>query len=384
MMKTLIGDESPSYDTASLKLIGSDRTVSAEVTLERIWGTACDLGVTRLADITGLDCVGIPTYSAVVPASCDRISVYSGKGARAADAKVGALMEAVERQTVLRARPLIVEGSFRELQKRHLVVDPRRMNHQLQTGYTEDQIYCWVFGTELLSKEQVLVPAKFAGYMWNDVPHPSCFQWNTTNGMAAGNTWDEAVAQGLCELIERDAWALAEIGAHILPRVRDRLVNGLCGSPIDDLCMFPVLVLEHHELFERFIEAGIRPVAHDITSELGVPTVFVSVLDDRLPNLPMVHAGLGCHLDGCSAVRRALTEAAQSRCVDIQGAREDLESAEVGGTMMNLHTRRARCVDHGLWYTSECGLRRNLEVQESTKLSWWILLPTERHSRSFV
>ena len=54
------------------------------------------LGVTRLANITGLDRVGIPVYAAVVPKSDGIISVYNGKGRRPIDAKVGALMEAID------------------------------------------------------------------------------------------------------------------------------------------------------------------------------------------------------------------------------------------------------------------------------------------------
>ncbi len=83
------------------KIAGTQRTLHAEDTLHRVHEAARTLGVTRLADITGLDHVGIPTYNAVVPASADAISVYTGKGLRPVDAKVGALMEAIERQTIL-------------------------------------------------------------------------------------------------------------------------------------------------------------------------------------------------------------------------------------------------------------------------------------------
>jgi ribosomal protein S12 methylthiotransferase accessory factor len=86
------------------KVAGTQRTLHAEETLNRVHESARTLGITRLADITGLDHVGIPIYSAIVPASADAISVYTGKGLSPVDAKVGALMEAIERQTILRAR----------------------------------------------------------------------------------------------------------------------------------------------------------------------------------------------------------------------------------------------------------------------------------------
>ena len=55
------------------------------------------IGITRLANITGLDRVGIPAYSAVVPRSQDILSVYNGKGVSDLAAKVSAAMEALER-----------------------------------------------------------------------------------------------------------------------------------------------------------------------------------------------------------------------------------------------------------------------------------------------
>lgn len=39
----------------------------------------------------------------------------------------------------------------------------------------------------------------------------------------------------------------------------------------------------------------------------------------------MAHSGLGAHPDINVAVRRSLPEFAQSRCVDIQGVREDVQ-----------------------------------------------------------
>src|SRR5688500_7273953 len=52
-------------------------------------------GVTRLADVTRLDRIGLPVWQAVRPMS-RALSVHQGKGATDADAQVGALLEAVE------------------------------------------------------------------------------------------------------------------------------------------------------------------------------------------------------------------------------------------------------------------------------------------------
>src|ERR1035438_2801079 len=138
----------------------SERAVSAEETLTRASRAAGGFGVTRLADITGLDRLGIPVYTAVVPKSDDPISVYNGKGIWPVDAKAGALMEAIERQTALRAILPTVEGSLRELRRgRPAVADPQSFNHKLRNGYDEDRAYLWTEVYDLMTNEPVLVPA---------------------------------------------------------------------------------------------------------------------------------------------------------------------------------------------------------------------------------
>src|ERR1700761_3207352 len=98
-----------------LKVDGIQRSIPAAETAASAAAVAESLGVTRVADITGLDRIGIPVYSAIVPDSADNISVYNGKGRRPIDAKAGALMEAIERQTAVKVRLPFIEGSFHHL-----------------------------------------------------------------------------------------------------------------------------------------------------------------------------------------------------------------------------------------------------------------------------
>ncbi|MHB8529334.1 MAG: hypothetical protein ACYC8V_07475, partial [Caulobacteraceae bacterium] len=56
---------------------------------------AAACGVTRLADITGLDFIGVPVFQAIRPWS-RALSAHQGKGLSAEAARIGALMEAVE------------------------------------------------------------------------------------------------------------------------------------------------------------------------------------------------------------------------------------------------------------------------------------------------
>jgi ribosomal protein S12 methylthiotransferase accessory factor len=69
--------------------------VSSEETIARVRPHLPALEVTRLADVTGLDRIGLPVYCAIRPRGLILQST-NGKGARVADAQASALMEAVE------------------------------------------------------------------------------------------------------------------------------------------------------------------------------------------------------------------------------------------------------------------------------------------------
>jgi YcaO-like protein with predicted kinase domain len=332
------------------KVDGIDRVIPASETLLNISGTAESLGVTRLADITYLDRVGIPVFTAVVPKSDDIISVYNGKGRRPIDAKVGALMEAIERQTALKARLPMVEGSFAKLSQSCNVLDPKSINQELSEDYSEHVVYHWVQGIDIVTDAVILVPADLAGYRWNASLSRRCFIRSDANGLASGNCREEAICHALCELVERDAWTMAEIGAHQLPRARRSLAfgpNARNGS--DDLGMFPTVHADENELVHKFYEADLFPVIHVITSEIGVPTIIAAVAEEYIPGFPMVHGGFGSHPDANVALTRALTELAQSRCVDIQGVREDLKLSTTAPSGFPTHTKRVSAIDPTSW-----------------------------------
>ena len=348
------------------KVIGTQRTVAPEETFHRVFAEARSLGMTRLGDITGMDRLGVPTYCAIVPKSRDIISVYTGKGLERIDAKVGALMEAIERQTALRAQLPTVTGSVEELRRDHTVLDPREAMLEFLPDYSEARDYSWVCGHELISQGDVLVPAGLASYFWQNILPGPFVALSSTNGLASGNVKEEAICQALCELIERDAWTLADIGAHLIPWARRRLAEPeTADSGEDDFEIFQSLELQNDPVLELFEIAGLHPVVHDITSDIGIPTAFVAVLDEAFPGFPMVHAGLGTHPDACVAVRRALTEAAQSRCVDIQGVREDLSPPDAEQTVFNAHTSRISTVNHRVWTINHSRVRKKVSALPS-------------------
>ena len=74
---------------------GAYRVTTPQQTLARINPLLAQMGITRAADITGLDRLGIPTWCAIRP-EARQVQVTNGKGLSHAAAKVSALMEAIE------------------------------------------------------------------------------------------------------------------------------------------------------------------------------------------------------------------------------------------------------------------------------------------------
>ena len=344
----------------------SERTVPAEETLSRARARAAAKGVTRLADITGLDRIGIPVFTAVVPKSDDSITVYNGKGCSPLDARTGALMESIERQTALDTDIEIVTGSYAQLHDRsQRAIDPDLFNHRLCDDYDSHKPYGWARGYDLMAGETVLVPASLGGFGPRFGGAASPFVAYSSNGLASGNCIEEAVCHALCELVERDAWTLAELRSHWIPRARREAFPGAFPDTpgIDDCNAYARIDLSAagwpiSELMEKFAEAGLRPVVRDISSDFGVTCVIASVVDDWVPGYPQAHSGLGAHPNARIAVVRALTELAQSRAVDIQGVREDILPAEAVPHEHERHTQRLRRVDHTRWMLREEGARR--------------------------
>ncbi len=344
-----------------------------EETFARARIVAAAKGVTRLSDITGLDRIGIPVYSAVVPKSDDTITVYNGKGVSSLDAKTGALMESIERQTALYSEIEVVEGSYSELRVgRCPVLHPGLFQFRLHENYSDENPYGWVHGYDLIQNETVLVPAILGGFGPRFGGGLSPFPSYSSNGLASGNCPEEAVCHALCELVERDAWTLADLRSQWIPRARREALLGPGAQGVDDCDMYPRIDLSEaawpiSTLMEKFERAELRPVARDISSDLGVSCVIASLADDYIPGFPQAHSGLGAHPCARIAIIRALTELAQSRAVDIQGVREDIRSADAAPAEHDRHTQRIEKIERGSWMLRPEGKQRRLTEMASTE-----------------
>ncbi len=339
---------------------GTSRIRPAQETLDKVVPLSKKIGVTRLADITDMDVLRIPNYSAVLPGTEDYIWVYSGKGPTREHAKASALMESIERYSSLPSGGprKFVRSSYSDLAKNHRVLHPDEIVEPVRFEYRNDMLMDWLAGYDLASSEQVMVPASIALFRYSPQPPAvNPFAYFHTNGLASGNVIEEAVCHALCEIIERDAMSLAELRAsaipfHILRTVIHSLAaSGLPMPPIqadrfvDDPGVFPDVDISEVEfepvrkLVDKFNQAGISLMIKDITSDIGIPTFNASSVEWVTHDYGYLAEGHGTHPDARIALLRAITEVSQTRAANIQGARDDLRKIKYGES--NTDDRRA-------------------------------------------
>jgi ribosomal protein S12 methylthiotransferase accessory factor len=284
---------------------GTHRAVAPEVTLERIRPLRSLHGITRLADVTGLDCFGIPTYCAVRPTAMI-VQVSNGKGMRPVDAQVGALMESLE---VAHAEGppsssllLASRGEMQARGERFCLDLPAEVAPaRAPVGRIE-----WARGMDLKSKEPVWLPA---GAAWVRERRVCSF---SSNGLASGNTLVEATLHALYEVLERHLLSHFVVGDEFAIESADVLDPDSISDP------------GIGELVSRIRSAGVKLVL--LRARSRVLHAFIAVLldPDPLGGASAVNIGSGAHLSPSVAVSRAITEAAQSRLTFIHGSREDL------------------------------------------------------------
>jgi putative methanogenesis marker protein 1 len=287
------------------------RALAPEQTIKNVESKLRVAGVTRVAEITHLDRVGIPVYSAIRPGAAEgAVSIYAGKGATKPQAKASAMMESFERYSAEihdDHKSKFVSGNFEDLNKElNRYLSPESLilpNLNFDPEKTQIE---WVKATNL-DDDEILVPA-------NAVYHPyicemastKLFQSNT-NGLASGNRIEEAVFHGMMEVIERDAWSIFESKRLSKPQIN-------CENTENEIIK---------NILAMFEEVGIHVKLVDLTADVEISTVAAVSDDTVLKDPALLTLGVGTHLDPEVAVIRALTEVAQSRATQIHGTRED-------------------------------------------------------------
>lgn len=287
---------------------GTQRTVPPEATLARIREAAPIVGLTRLADVTGLDRIGIPTVVGHRP-NAPTLAVSGGKGFTLQAATASAGMEAVE---IWHAENLLVEvvvETHANLERDGLTMPRGHLPLTRHSLFDSARPEPWVWGWDIMASRRAAVP--YACVSMGNTYHRPVSRWMPfaagSNGLAGGNHLLEAVSAGLYEVVERDAIACSRFAP-----------GGMSARVALDSVTDPLV----RSLIDQFDAAGVSPYLFDCTVDTCVPT-YMAVVADRLDASMGLYRGYGAHLDPAIAMIRALTEAAQARLLLLAGSRDD-------------------------------------------------------------
>jgi ribosomal protein S12 methylthiotransferase accessory factor len=270
---------------------------------------ALQAGVTRLADITLLDTIGLPVWQAIRPAS-RALSVHQGKGWTAEEAKVGALLEAVESHWAEDFAAPVRRCRWRDLQAKARPPSLADLAANRERPPEADALYDWVEAERLDGQGAMFLPFDLVSLDFTcRVPSP--FD-RASNGVATGVSRAEAVLASLHELVERDA--LAEWGAMDL---HERMECMLDPASVGQAWF--------HHLRDAVERAGARLRCYTVPSLIGTPVFACEVSDLGKAARPFrATSGHAAHPSKKVALFKAVTEAIQSRAAFIAGARDDL------------------------------------------------------------
>ncbi|MCV7195704.1 YcaO-like family protein [Mycobacterium angelicum] len=295
---------------------GTHRVISPDQTWVAVQPMLESAGITRVADLTWLDDLGIPTFQAVRPASLT-LSASQGKAPTRRAAQVSAVMESLETWHAENAAPDLLFAATADLGPT-LTYDPARLRQQPGSLYHPGAKLDWMVATTLLTGRRTWLPwAAVAvniavGQHWG----APMFTMDTS-GLASGNSYYEAALHALYEIMERHCVATAEPGVTLFEVPLDDVADSGCAALVD--------------MIRR---AGSQLQIARIDSWDGF-YCFAAELTSEMADVPF--CGFGLHHDPNVALSRAITEAAQSRLTAISGAREDLSPA-IYHRFARLHT----------------------------------------------
>jgi ribosomal protein S12 methylthiotransferase accessory factor len=217
------------------------------------------------------------------------------------------IAEAIERYSCMRyKRKDLICSSFKKLNDR--AVNPllfskftesqKRTKNFCRFIYDENTPFCWVKSTSLKTNKHVLIPAQlvFLNYKLVD-KRERYIDIPISTGAAFGTTFNEALARGFFELVERDAFAIMYMNKIPCPKV--------------NLTKIKDYRIEH--LLDQMKRYRLEVNMMDITTDLGIPS-FAAVVINRTKIGPAVQVGIKSHFDPLQAMVGAFQESLHARC----------------------------------------------------------------------
>jgi len=276
-----------------------DKIITPEQTVERFKKRLVESDLKLLDDVVRIDNgrLNIPVYFSICgPEARAAIGNYKqmGKGATPAQSRASAVMELGERFSLFsfyRNNDNFVTGAEKEIgePKMSLSQIARSVEDDSEDVAIASKFFTelplrWTWAQNLTKGEVVMVP----------------FNWfwtiNEFNGSSAGNCNEEALCQGICEVVERHVSSLVSRHRIKTPRIDPASIND------------PVAI----ELIDKFLSAGVELYISDFTLDMGIPSIGAIAWDpSTFPKNSEIVWTAGTMPSASKALCRALTEVAQ-------------------------------------------------------------------------
>ncbi len=279
-----------------------DKAITPEETIARFEEKLENLDLDILKVVKRIDNgrLGIPVYFSVCGEDARAMTgtkKQMGKGASPIQAKASACMELAERFSffTFKSNPdNFIVGDYEEMRAQgYPVLDLRYLLQSVHDKEHDveflDQVLRgipmqWTWATKLNTGEDVLMP-----FSW-------FFAINEFNGPSAGNSYEEAALQGICEIVERHVCAVVSHSNLKTPLIEHDSVTD------------PVA----RNLLDIFKKHNIDLYLNDFSLDTGICTIAALAVDQStFPESSEIVYTAGTTPDPEKALIRAVTEVAQ-------------------------------------------------------------------------
>lgn len=290
-----------------------NRAVEGEEWLAHIEPIAKRLGISRVAEISGLAPLNFPVFQSSRPnlwshSKLGQNSGSQGKGPTALQAKISCLMEAIEAYCAEPRVPTLVRASYDYLEKHRAPIDPRTMLRRYGSEpATNYEPFMWTPALHLGSGHEVLIPAESVYWYFDAATHDTRALFPMgTSGLASGATYLEAITHGIYELVERMYLGYCERGLATMHCVNERHFEHPNIRGLIDM---------YDGEYELQMHTAVIPGIQNLP-------FFAAMLVGDEENDQFV--GFGCAASIEVAAMRAVSEALQAHATIMSGAREDI------------------------------------------------------------
>lgn len=286
------------------------RAFSPDSALTMLINSVKPLGpVLGLDESTAVDKLEIPVYHSL--AARNRNAATSphngGKGLDSVQAKCSAIGEAIERySSELFGNEYVITSSYEKLiENKNAALNPMELlpDENYTYPYKPNKEYEWVESKRLHDSKDILIPANIVFFEYRPKRIEMQFMPQSTTGLASGLTIEDAILQGLIEIIERDSY-LVYFRKQL--NCANVILDNIYNSNLKNLIL-------------RLNGKGIICHLKFLKNETDV-IVIHCVSEDKSGEFPVFTHGVGASTNPEIACIRAITEAVQMRVSQIEVA----------------------------------------------------------------